>query len=160
LKYTLLSLAASAAAFTAHAAPITPEAAKAAIEASGAIISDENAVGSDVYVIDASWADTNMNFSVRLGACTEAGSCSWVMTFATFQISPEGWEGLLQKANAYNDSYPFGRAFVLPDDNGAPMAVGIDYVVNIADEATFDGNDLEMFRTIVTSFIDHWTEES
>ena len=145
---------------TAHAAPITPEAAKGVIKASGATISSERAASANAYVISAMWADQNLNFSVRLGDCSGTGSCSWAMTFATYELPASDWESVLQKVNSYNDSYPFGRAFVVAGANDKPKAIGIDYAVNIADEASFDSKDLTKFRNIATNFIEHWTEES
>lgn len=160
MKYALLALAATAATLSAQAAPITPEAAKAVVEASGATVNSEGSSGANAYVLDAHLPSKNLNFSVRLGDCTDAGTCSYAMTFATFQIEETDWESLLKRVNAYNDSYPLGRAFVLPGADGQPLAVGIDYVENISDEATFDDSDLTAFQTILSNFIDHWTAES
>ena len=160
MKPVLFGLAAAAMAFGANAQPVTPDEAAAVIEASDATIAGSNAVDEQSYIIDANWADLNMSFSVRLGNCSEEGACGYAMMFATFQLGEENWESLLRKANSYNDSYPLGRAFVIPGQDGRPMAVGVDYSIDLTGDASFDGSDVSMFRDILTSFVEHWTGTS
>lgn len=146
-------------AFAASATPVTPNEAEDIIETYGASLIGSSPAGDNAHVIDAKF-DT-LNFSVRLGDCDAADQCSYAMMFATFDLGQKASAGTLEKTNAYNDSYPFGRAFVIPSgtEPDASDAVGVDYVVDLSNETEFDNEDIARFETVLSTYISHWTDD-
>lgn len=158
MRFTIC-LAAATMALAAHAGPITPSQAEDVIEAAGGTLSESRAAGDDSHVIDAKFEDANLNFSIRLGDCDDTGACKYAMMFATFDLGEAATTDTLVKSNAYNDSYPFGRAFVIPGEEEAGDVVGIDYVLDLSSEATLDTGDMALFKDILNSYFTHWTAE-
>ncbi|WP_084395766.1 YbjN domain-containing protein [Henriciella aquimarina] len=159
MRTLIASLAAAGFAFAAQAAPITPSQAEDVVEAAGATLSASEGVGEDAHVIDAKFADMDLNFSVRLGNCDEMDQCGYAMLFSTFELEQAASSETLAKTNSYNDSYPFGRAFVIPGSEGAGDIVGIDYVIDLSEEAALNPGDIERFKEILNSYFTHWGGE-
>lgn len=157
MKTAFLLAATTIIGLAAAAKPITPSQAEDLLADYGANLSASTAVGEDAHTIDAQIGDINM--TVRLGGCDENGFCNYAMMFATFDLGSAADETTLMKTNGYNDSFPFGRAFVVPGDDGNDI-VGIDYVVDISSEANLDATDIARFEEILSSYINHWTADA
>lgn len=157
MKTALFVTAAAMMAAKAHAGPISPSAAEDVIESYGATLTSSAAAGDSAHTIDAKLGDLNM--TVRLGGCDETLTCQYAMMFATFDLGAPADEQTLIKTNSYNDSYPFGRAFIIPSQDGQSDAVGIDYVVDLSNETEFDPGDISRFQEILNSYIAHWTSD-
>lgn len=141
----------------AHAMPITPLQAITVMERSGAAVEPAEAIGSDAHRINVKIGEYNA--TVRLGNCDEEDRCSYAMMFATFNLGRTADEAVLTKTNHYNDSFPFGRAFVLKGNDETGDVVGVDYAIDISSDASFDATDLARFEEILAAFVDHWTAE-
>lgn len=156
MKREILILAAGLTALAAHADPITPSQAEDVIEAAGATLSASEASGEFSHAIDARIGDVNI--TVRLGGCdADTGLCNYAMMFSTFDLGQKANEQTLFKTNSYNDSYPFGRAFVIPGQDDSGDIVGVDYVIDLSGEASLDPEDIGMFQEILSSYVTHWT---
>lgn len=99
------------------------------------------------------------NFTVRLMDCDETRTCRSSLTFATFDMDGTPDISAFQKINDYNDSYPFGRAFLIgaPDRQG--YMVGIDYAISLADENNYGQQEVNLFFIILDSFIAHMQDD-
>ena len=60
----------------------------------------------------------------------------------------------------YNDSYPFGRAFLIGDPDTEGYMVGIDYSISLADENDYGQQEVSLFFIILDSFITHMQADS
>lgn len=81
------------------------------------------------------------------------------MMFSTFDLGQTADADTLVRTNSYNDSYPFGRAFVVPSGEEGNDLVGIDYVIDLSGEAVLDAGDIAQFQEVLQSYIAHWTTE-
>ena len=141
----------------AQAGPVTPNDVEFALEDYGAEITGSEAIGENAHVIYAELSD--MPVYVRLGECDQFDECGIVVMFAAFDIEDEIDEATLKKTNRYNDSYPIGRAFIFPSEDGARNVVGIDYVIDVSGESVIDGGDIQRFDRAVQSYVRYWTQE-
>ncbi|MEM5517858.1 YbjN domain-containing protein [Henriciella sp. AS95] len=157
MKTALLLASAAFLGMTATAQPMTASDAEDVLTNYGATLTSSTAVGEDAHTIDAQIDDINM--TVRLGGCDADALCSYAMMFATFDLGAAADQSTLEKTNGYNDSFPFGRAFVIPGEDGEDI-VGIDYVIDISSDANLDGADIARFEEILNSYITHWTAEN
>ncbi len=158
MKTTLLAIAAAASvSFAAHATPISPSQAEDVIESAGATLTGSQPAGEGSHTIDASLGEVNI--TVRLGNCAEDDTCGYAMMFSTFDLGQAADANTLAKSNSYNDSYPFGRAFVVPSEDEGGDLVGIDYVIDLSGEAELDAGDIAQFEQVLKSYIAHWTTE-
>lgn len=156
-KFMLSAGLAACLTFAAAADPISPSEAEDVLETYGATLASSTAAGDSAHTIDAKLGDLNM--TVRLGGCDETLTCQFAMMFATFDLGAPADEQTLIKTNSYNDSYPFGRAFIIPSEDGQSDAVGVDYIIDLSGEANFDGRDVARFQEILNSYISHWTSD-
>ena len=141
----------------ANAEPITPEDARqllASVDAETGDLPDED---GSVYVLD--FRLNGLSQTLRLTDCEPDSGCKLAIIFATFDppadVPPVQ---LLDAANRYNDSYPFGRAFVLPNNDGSVRAIGVDYSLDLRNETSLDAVDLNLFYQIVVAYTDHHSE--
>ena len=155
LKPVLLSLAAAALlAPVALAAPMTPEVAADVLR---------NAGDTDVTVTWVSDAaariDSNREgiyYSVRLFGCDETKTCSGAMVFATYAEPGALDLSVYERNNQYNDSYPFGRGFLLPSENNdGTYTIGLDYTIDLSGEAVLDDGDIELFFGALDAYVSH-----
>lgn len=136
---------------------ITPEGARqllASVDAEIGSLPDED---GSVYVLD--YRLNGLSQTLRLTDCEPDIGCQVAIIFATFDppadVPPVQ---LLDAANRYNDSYPFGRAFVLPNNDGSVRAIGVDYSLDLRNETSLDAVDLNLFYQIVVAYTDHHSE--
>lgn len=155
MKSTATLAAASLLAFAAQAEPVTPSAAEDVLEAYGAELQASSVASDSAHTIDARIDDVNI--TVRLGNCDDADACSYAMFFSTFDLGATDMSQALARTNSYNDSYPFGRAFVIPAEDGGSVVIGIDYVIDLSGEAVLDQEDVTRFKEVLSSYITHWS---
>ena len=152
----IVTLAAAAAmTFAAQASPVTPSEAEDVLEAYGATLQGTSVASETAHTIDAEI--DGVNITVRLGNCDDTDQCGYVMFFSTFDLGDTATDETLARTNAYNDSYPFGRAFVIPAQEGGSDVVGIDYVIDLSGEAEMNTEDVSRFQEVLSSYITHWT---
>ena len=113
---------------------------------------------NDVHVIDAK--KNTYNFSVRMMDCSDEGRCRSVMMFSNFNMAGAPDIDQYNRINHFNDSRPFGRAFLLGQPYEEDYKVGVDYVIDISQENNFNAADLDLFFIVVDSFVEHMTAES
>jgi len=155
LKPALISLAAVLAlAPAALAAPITPEAAADVLRAAGDTDVVVNEASDSSVRIDAS--RDGIFYSVRLFGCDETSTCEGVMIFATYAEPGALDLSVYERNNLYNDSFPFGRGFLLPGDEGdGTYTIGLDYSIDLGGEAVFDNSDVELFFGALGAYVVH-----
>jgi hypothetical protein len=155
LKPALISLAAALTlAPAALAAPITPEAAAEVLRAAGDTEVTVNDAGDTAVRIDANRG--GVFYSVRLFSCDEARSCVGVMIFATYAEPGALDLSVYERNNQYNDSFPFGRGFLLPGEEGdGTYTIGLDYSLDIGGEANFDNDDVDLFFGALDAYVTH-----
>ena len=141
----------------AQAGPVTPSDVEAVLEAYGAEIASSTGVGQDAHVINARLNDRSIY--VRLDECDKFNECGIVVMFTAFEIDGDIDEETLLKTNRYNDSFPIGRAFVFPAENGGGNLVGIDYVIDVSGESVIDGGDVQRFEQAVNTYVKHWLND-
>ena len=112
----------------------------------------------DVARVDAKL--DSYNYSVRMMKCDETKTCSSAMVFAVFDMTGTPDLAMYEKTNLYNDNYPYGRAFILPGSDGSSYSVGVDYSLDLSNEHNFDGADMALFENILTSYVNHMSEEA
>ena len=139
----------------AQAGPVTPSDVEAVLEAYGAEIA--SSTGQDAHVINARLNDRSMY--VRLDECDQFDECGIVVMFTAFEIDGDIDEETLLKTNRYNDSFPIGRAFVFPAEDGDGNLVGIDYVIDVSGESVIDGGDVQRFEQAVNTYVKHWVND-
>ena len=141
----------------ANAEPITPEGARQLLASADAEIGNLPDEDGPVYVLD--FRLNGLSQTLRLTDCEPESGCPYAIIFATFD-PPAGVPAvqLLDAANRYNDSYPFGRAFVLPNNDGSVRAIGVDYSLDLRNETSLGGDDLDLFYQIVVAYADHQSE--
>lgn len=141
----------------AEAGPVTPSEVETVLEEYGAEISGSQGVGETAHVINARLNERSMY--VRLMECDKFNECGMVVMFTAFEIDGEINEQTLLKTNRYNDSYPIGRAFIFPAEDGGGNLVGIDYVIDVSGESVVDGGDVQRFEQAVNTYVSHWLSE-
>lgn len=142
---------------SAAAVPTNPASVQSTLTSAGAtgVTADP---GQGDYVITYGSIDpgtgSTVNFTARLMRCENNANCKTVLQFANFDmertVRPADYEAI----NAYNDSYPFGRAYIYTYDDGN-FAFGVDYVTDLDDENQFGTNEVETFKIVLGSFLDH-----
>jgi hypothetical protein len=138
-----------------HAHPVTAETVEAVLADHGVtditFYPDE---GDSIGSLEGLYPDLDVGFSVRLLRCEDGPDCFTALFFANFDLerTPEASDYF--DMNSYNDTYPFGRAYVYEDEDGT-AAIGVDYVVDLEDENVFGDNEVATFGVILSSFIDH-----
>ena len=155
LKPVLISLAAAfALAPAALAAPMTPDAVADVLRDAGDTDVTVTWVSDKVARVDSN--RDGLYYSVRLFGCDEQKSCIGVMTFATYAEPGTLDLSVYQRNNQYNDSYPFGRGFVMaPEENDGTYTIGLDYTLDIANETTFDKDDVDLFFDALNAYVIH-----
>ena len=157
MKYALLAAAAIALPFCAQAKPISTASADGILTQSGLPVEGGWSTSGTARLRDTRTGDIRM--TVRLGNCDESDTCQFVMLFATFDLGVPATLEDFRRTNHYNDSHPLGRAFLIEGKGEEDGAIaGIDYVIDLSGDAEFDPADIEMFQTIVATYINHWTE--
>lgn len=153
-----LAMAAIAAMFapTVSAVPATPEAVEALLSSMNATEIQTETVDETVVGIDAT--RQGYAFTVRLMDCTDSTNCVSAMIFATFNMAGRPMLADFTHLNAYNDTYPFGRAFLIGDTDTDGYLVGVDYSLSMADENMLGTNEINLFFVILDSFITHMQE--
>ena len=141
----------------AQAGPVTPNQVETVLENYGAEISGSMGVGDNAHVINGRL--NNRSMYVRLDECDQFDECGIVVMFTAFEIDGEIDEETLLKTNRYNDSFPIGRAFVFPAENGGGNLVGIDYVIDVSGESVIDGGDVQRFEQAVNTYVKHWLSD-
>ena len=158
MKLAYLALAAALLGQTAIAAPVSTDEAEGVIVDYGAEFESDWVESGGATKVDIRMND--INATVRLGNCGDDGRCGYVMMFATFDLGVPADKEVFDKTNFYNDSYPFGRAFILDnEDEAASDIVGIDYTVDLSNEANFDTDDLETFKSVLDAYVAHWSKQ-
>lgn len=155
MRFAIALSAGATVALTAQAAPVSPSEAEDVLEAYGATLTASSGAGENAHTIDATIE--GVNITVRLGSCGEDGRCGYAMFFSTFDLGQPADLQTLARTNAYNDSYPFGRAFVIPSEDGSSDVVGIDYVIDLTGDASLDADDVARFAEVLSSYVNHWT---
>lgn len=142
---------------SASAVPTTSTDVARIFEANGITNIDADPAEGDTALVSGSidlGAGTPVNFTARIMRCEDGANCRTVLIFANFDLGREVRTNDYVAVNSYNDSYPYGRAYVFVDQDGM-ASVGVDYVVDLEDENAFGENEVETFRIVVSSFIDH-----
>ena len=142
---------------TASAVPITPADVGAVLSANDVLDVEIDPIeaGSD-FAIGSGTVDlggSTVNFTTRIMRCDDGITCKTVLMFANFALGRPARPGDYEAVNSYNDTYPFGRAYVYVDENG-DASVGVDYVVDLEDENVFGANEVSTFGIILSSFLD------
>jgi len=155
LKPVLISLAAALTlAPAALATPMTPEAAATIMRDAGDTDVVVNWVTESAARIDA--ARDGIYYSVRLFGCDEQKVCSGVMMFATYAEPGTLDLSVYERNNEYNDSYPYGRGFLLPSNDGdGTYTIGLDYAIDISGEAELGNDDIDLFFGILDAYVRH-----
>ena len=157
-KPLAVAMSATCLAFAASANPASPDSVSGLLQ------------GMDSTDVVIEWIDDSTarvdatrngyNFTVRLMDCDESKKCKSSLTFATFDMDGTPDIGEFQKINDYNDSYPFGRAFLIGDPDTEGYMVGIDYSISLADENDYGQQEVSLFFIILDSFITHMQADS
>lgn len=155
-RSTCVALAAMMA-LPALAWPISPENAATILTRAGGEDVELTWLGDDAARLDAKQGD--FKYSVRMMDCDEAKVCASAMIFATFEMSGAPDFAMYQKTNHFNDSFPFGRAFILPRPDQQSFALGVDYSLDLRNEANFDTEDMDKFMSILDDYIGHMSNE-
>lgn len=155
LKPFLLSLAAAAALVPAAlAAPMTPDEAARILREAGDTDVTVTWVSDRAARIDANRG--GLYYSVRMFACDAQKACSGAMMFATFAEPGTLDLSVYERNNRYNDSYPYGRGFLLePAEPDGTYTIGFDYALDISEEASFGPDDVELFFGALGVYVSH-----
>ena len=140
----------------ATAEPISPRDASKLLKDMGSTGVSIKWVNDETARIEATLKD--YFFNVRLMNCNDEGLCASSMIFATFSMDGSPSFSEYQHINEYNDSYPFGRAFLLDSSDADEYVVGVDYSADISAENDFTEGDVDMFFVILNSFVTHMSE--
>jgi hypothetical protein len=153
-----LAIAATATLFatTASALPATPEAVEALLASMNTTDIVSETIDDTIVRIDGT--RQGYNFTVRLMDCTEGTNCVSSMIFATFNMDTRPQLADFTSVNEYNDSYPFGRAFLIGDTETDGFLVGVDYAVSLSDENALGTDEVNLFFVILNSFVGHMQE--
>jgi hypothetical protein len=153
-----LAIAATATLFatTASAVPATPEAVEALLASMNTTDIVSETIDDTIVRIDGT--RQGYNFTVRLMDCTEGTNCVSSMIFATFNMDTRPQLADFTSVNEYNDSYPFGRAFLIGDTETDGFLVGVDYAVSLSDENALGTDEVNLFFVILNSFVGHMQE--
>tara|TARA_R110002020_G_scaffold224599_1_gene434320 strand:- start:196276 stop:196755 length:480 start_codon:yes stop_codon:yes gene_type:complete len=157
LKPLALAIAAASMAFTASATPGNPEAVAEMLRNSDSANVEIEWVDDTIARIDAN--RDGYNYSIRMMDCNADQYCVSNMIFATFDMDGSPALADYIKINEYNDSYPFGRAFLIgaPDEDG--YVIGIDYTFMTSDENVLGEEEVNLFFVVLDSFVKHMQEE-
>ena len=158
IRPIVCAVAAFAMAVPALAWPIAPENAGKVLTSGGSENVEVTWLDDDVARVDAK--QDEYYYSVRLMDCDKSKMCASAMFFATFTMAGSPDLAMYEQTNLYNDSYPFGRAFILPSENGESYSIGVDYGLDLQNEHNFDVEDLKMFEDILSSYAVHMSEEN
>lgn len=156
IRSILSAAAALVLAAPAMAWPISPENAAKVLTNAGSEDAEVVWLSDEVARIDAKVDD--FFYSVRMMNCTEDKTCGSAMLFATFTMEGAPDMAMYEKTNLYNDSYPFGRAFILDEPGSEGYTVGVDYTVDLRNEHNLDAEDLGLFRDILPAYTGHMSE--
>ncbi|KCZ51195.1 YbjN domain-containing protein [Hyphomonas pacifica] len=157
IRILLCGVVAVSIAVPAFAWPIAPENAGKVLTNAGSEEVEVTWLGDDVARLDAKKGE--YYYSVRLMNCDDSRTCSSAMFFSTFTMDGAPDFSMYERTNLYNDSYPFGRAFILPSGDDETYAVGVDYGIDLQNEHNFDEEDLNLFEEIIISYTSHMSEE-
>lgn len=159
LKPFLISLAAAVAlAPAALAAPTTPEAAAEVLRAAGDTDVNVTWVSETAARVDSNRG--GIYYSARLFGCNETKACTGVMLFATYAEPGSLDLSVYERNNDYNDSYPFGRGFVLaPEEDDGTYTIGLDYSIDLTEEAEFGDDDVDLFFSLLDVYLSHMEGE-
>jgi hypothetical protein len=157
LKPLALAIAAASMAFTASATPGNPEAVAEMLRNSDSANVEIEWVDDTIARIDAN--RDGYNYSIRMMDCNADQYCVSNMIFATFDMDGSPALADYIKINEYNDSYPFGRAFLIgaPDEYG--YVIGVDYTFMTSDENVLGKEEVDLFFVILDSFVTHMQDE-
>jgi hypothetical protein len=157
LKPLALAIAAASMAFTASATPGNPEAVAEMLRNSDSANVEIEWVDDTIARIDAN--RDGYNYSIRMMDCNADQYCVSNMIFATFDMDGSPALADYIKINEYNDSYPFGRAFLIggPDEDG--YVIGVDYTFMTSDENVLGEEEVNLFFVVLDSFVKHMQEE-
>jgi len=157
IKHSVCAAAAALLALPGLAWPISPE--NAGTVLTRADSEDVNVVwlNDQAARIDAKRGD--YQYSVRIMDCDETKACATAMIFATFEMTGTPDFAMYEKTNLFNDSFPYGRAFILPRADNQSYAVGVDYSLDLRNEANFDVEDVSKFMSILGAYIDHMSQQ-
>ncbi len=157
LKSLALALAAASIAFAASADAGNPDSVAAMLRDTNSTNVEIEWVDDTIARIDAS--RDGYNFSIRMMDCNADQYCISNMIFATFDMAGSPALADYMKVNEYNDSYPFGRAFLIgqPDEDG--YVIGVDYTFMTSDENVLGKEEVDLFFVILDSFVTHMQEE-
>lgn len=127
------------------------------LEASGSEGIQLNWLSDDTAQIDAR-LDPYL-YSIRMLGCNAEAGCDRVLIFSTFRVAGYPDLAAYQKVNHYNDTIPFGRAFLLePAPEEDTFSVGVDYALDLTHETRLDAADMDKFIVIVDSFVARMNE--
>ncbi len=102
--------------------------------------------------------DDPVVFTTRVMRCDQQDQCRTILMFANFDMGRPLEPSDYETVNGYNESYPFGRAYVFNDEEANEVTIGIDYVVDLEDENAFGTNEVNTFQIIIGSFFEHMME--
>jgi len=157
IRTALAATVALTTALGAAAAPISPADAADMLTGYGSEFADITWLDEKTATIDGKMSE--YFYTVRMMNCSAVRVCETVMIFATFEMGgAPGLESYL-RTNEYNDSYPFGRAFVLDPEDEDTHILGVDYAIDVSGGHTFTGLDMDKFMAILSSYVDHMASE-
>lgn len=156
-KAAVLCFAMGMLALTSAAERITPQAAVDMLGTTGSEEIELTWLSEDAAQIDAKYE--SYFYSIRMTYCGDVSGCGAAIMFATFRMPGAPDLEMYRTINAYNDTTPFGRAFLLePGAEDDTYAVGVDYVLDLSNEGRLDRTDVEMFADILDTFVIHMSE--
>lgn len=156
-KSLAIAALAGGAVMSASAYPITPEDAANLLRNMDSENVEVTTISDEISRIDAQ--RNGYYYSVRMMDCVDDRGCNSVMQFATWSMDGSPDFEMYEKINHYNDSYPFGRAFIYQGGEEG-YSVGVDYVIDLSDEQNYNDDDVEMFFNVIESFVGHlWPGE-
>tara|TARA_R110000787_G_scaffold59109_1_gene134014 strand:+ start:4264 stop:4743 length:480 start_codon:yes stop_codon:yes gene_type:complete len=158
LKSLALAIAAASMVLTASADAGNPEAVAQMLRNSDSTNVGIEWVDDTIARIDAS--RDGYNYSIRMMDCNDAQYCVSNMIFATFDMVGAPGMADYMKINEYNDSYPFGRAFLIGSPDEDSYVIGVDYTFMTSDENVLGKEEVDLFFVILDSFVKHMQEES
>lgn len=155
LKPVLTCLAAAAILVpAASATPMTPDAVAGVLRDAGDTDVNITWTTGTTARIDSNRSGTF--YSVRLFGCNEQKACTGAMLFATYAEPGTLDLSVFERNNQYNDSYPFGRGFVLkPETADGTYTIGLDYSLDLNGETVLDNEDVELFFTLLDAYVAH-----
>ena len=153
IRSALTAAACGLVALGTSATPVSPEDASSVLLAAGSETAEVTWLSEDIARIDGKYGD--YFYSVRMMNCDSEAQCSTAMIFATFTMTGVPGLSTYEKINEYNDSLPFGRAFLLMSEVEDNYIVGVDYSLDLAHEHDLTKQDMELFMNILLQFTGH-----